>query len=100
MAKYYCHENFRSGITCDYRTSDGMCNGGWFYACEHKSTTPKFRLPTTAPKPVKRRSSDCSLCEHKTICSLKKSFNKLKSENYPIVCECQYYKSCNPLFDI
>lgn len=96
MAKYYCHETFRSGITCEHRTSDGMCSGIWC-SCPYKRTVPKIDL---APKPVKRKSTDCSFCEHKNICSLKKRFNKLKSENYPMVCECQYYKSHNPLLDV
>lgn len=102
MKTYYCHDDFKTGITCTQRTSDGKCMGGRLCSCEYKSTTPKFRsmAPMTSVKPPKRKSTDCTWCEHRTICALKHKFNRLKAENYPLVCECQYYKECNILFEV
>lgn len=102
MKTYYCHEDFKSGLTCVNRTEDGKCMGGRFCSCEHKSLTPKLRsmVPMPPIKSQKRKSTDCTWCEHKAICALKQKFNRLKSENYPLVCECQYYKEHNPLLEV
>ena len=102
MKTYYCNEDFKPGITCINRTGDGKCMGGLFCDCKHKSITPKFRssVPMPPVKPPRRKSTDCFYCEHKATCSLKTKFNKLKEENYPLVCECQHYKECNPLLEV
>ena len=101
MKTYYCHEDFKPGITC-LNYADGKCMGGLLCSCSHKSTTPKFRSPVPMPtvKPPKRKSTDCTWCAHRTVCSLKSKFNKLKAENYPLVCECQHYKEYNPLMGV
>ncbi len=100
MSKYYCHKTFSSGLTCSCRTIDGMCSGGKFVACTHKSKTPKFSLPMPATKSSKRKSTDCTWCAHRDVCSLKKKFNEMKKNNYPLVCECENYKSYNPLLEV
>ena len=99
MKTYYCHEDFKPGITCLARTDDGRCMSGLFCICEHRSITPKY-IGSPPPKPLKRRSTDCDLCDHKMTCALKEKFNKLKAENYPLVCECQHYKEYNPLMGV
>lgn len=107
MSKYYCHKTFSSGLTCSGRTIDGMCGAGIFVSCEYKKPTPKISKqpsPTFVPPPsvkqAKRKSTDCSWCKHKDVCSLKNRFKKLKSENYPMICECQYYDNYNPLLEV
>ena len=104
MKTYYCHEDFMPGLTCTNRTDDGRCIGGLFCNCKSKSSTPKYRRSTTPPMPEvkqpKRKSTDCTLCVHKDVCSLKKKFNELKKENYPLVCECENYKAHNLLFEV
>ena len=99
MKTYYCGKDFKPGMTCTNCTSDGRCNGGWFSDCSWKSTTPKLRSMVSVKQP-KRESTNCNYCEHRITCSLKKKFNKLKADNYPLVCECQYYKSRNPLLEV
>lgn len=106
MSKYYCHEEFKYGLTCAHRTSGGMCSGGWLCSCPHKSTTPKLRIPspTFVPPPSvstqERKSTKCSSCEHFDVCELKKKFKELKAKNYPLVCECEKYKAHNPLLEV
>lgn len=101
MKMYYCHDDFQSGLTCQYRTSGGMCNGGWLCACAHKSTTPPYRRLTMPPvKSPKRKSTSCSSCEHFDVCELKKKFKELKAKNYPLVCECEKYRASNPLLEV
>ena len=104
MKTYYCHENFTPGLTCTNKTDDGRCLGGLFCNCSHKSLTPKYRSFTTPPmpsvKPPKKKSTDCSLCVHRDVCELKKKFNEIKKNNYPVICECEKYQSYNPLLEV
>jgi hypothetical protein len=100
---YYCHESFKPGITCLARTEDGRCVHGWPCGCEHRSVTPKY-VGTTPPMPKvkspKRKSTDCTWCKHKDVCRMKKKFNELKKNNYPLVCECEKYEGYNPLLEV
>lgn len=100
MGTYYCHENFTPGLTCLERTDDGKCMGGLFCSCPHRSLTPKYTPPMPSVKPPKRGSTDCSFCVHYDVCELKKAFNEIKKNNYPLVCECEKYESHNPLLEV
>lgn len=104
MKTYYCLQDFTPGITCLERTDDGKCMGGIFCSCNYRSITPKYRCGTTPPmpevKPPKRKSTDCTWCVHRDVCSLKNKFNEIKKANYPIICECEKYKAYNPLLEV
>ena len=109
MKKYYCNETFISGLTCEHRTSDGMCDGGWLCSCAHRSTTPPYRrfaqpsptfVPPASVKPPKKKSTNCSSCTHFDVCSLRQKFKELKAKNYPLICECENYKAHNPLLEV
>lgn len=103
MKTYYCHQDFLKGTTCLARTNDGKCMHGWPCYCEHRSITPKY-AGTTPPMPKmkasKRKSTDCTWCTHRDVCGLTDKFNELKKNNYPLVCECEYYKERNPLLEV
>ena len=93
MKTRYCHKDF--GLTC-INNIGGKCIGGSLLGCEHQSLTPKYSGPTIPPMPrvmpPKRKSTDCDLCIHHDVCVLKDTFNKIKEDHYPLVCECEKYE--------
>ena len=100
MKTYYCNNDFSSGITCLARTNDGKCvHNGISRICEYRSITPKY-IGSPPPKPLKRKSTDCTLCKHKDVCKLIEKFNTLKENSYPLVCECENYLEHNPLLEV
>lgn len=98
MKTYYCTQEFTPGVTCVHRSLDGRCMGGMLCSCTWKSTTQPFTMPPVNPH--KRKSSDCTYCRHTATCKFKNKFNRLKDENYPLVCDCVHYEVKNPLLEV
>ena len=98
---YYCTKEYTPGITCTNRSPGGLCEGGRFCSCPYKSKhPPAITLPMPICKPPKKESTDCKWCEHMTTCKYKNKFNRLKDENYPVICECVHFKKRNPLQEV